>query len=350
MTRLSVWSRRTADATIEDGDSVVYSEVDFRRWTRRFIYAIAFVVVSVMSMNVLLDPYQIFNLTSLRDSYTPNEIYNKVKYLIEHPERHDSFFLGSSRMGMFKPDVAQSAHPQRSYYNLSVLGVEIDQELAILEAIHAGGVTVRELVIGIDLYPFLVRRGHGDPAHQPHPLMSGKHDLNFGLSYLFLASYKAALSRLLHTLQPEPDIGFDFRGDGRYRLLRYERERAADPEAYLAKHLPKLGQASRPAGPPRWIEAAFQDLEQLRNWCTTHGVQTYWFIHPLHPSVLVNVAEDAVSEFRQRIFAIFGTVPDFSESPGFRDSQDYYDSKHYVPELAARIVGNLFQDRGVAGL
>lgn len=251
---------------------------------------------------------------------------------------------------MFKPDVAQSAHPQRSYYNLSVLGVEIDQELAILEAIHAGGVTVRELVIGIDLYPFLVRRGHGDPAHQPHPLMSGKHDLNFGLSYLFLASYKAALSRLLHTLQPEPDIGFDFRGDGRYRLLRYERERAADPEAYLAKHLPKLGQASRPAGPPRWIEAAFQDLEQLRNWCTTHGVQTYWFIHPLHPSVLVNVAEDAVSEFRQRIFAIFGTVPDFSESPGFRDSQDYYDSKHYVPELAARIVGNLFQDRGVAGL
>jgi hypothetical protein len=311
---------------------------DYATWTRRWLLGVCLSGLAVVSCNVLLDPYQVFNVLALRDSYTPNEIYNKLQHLLAHPQRHDAFFVGSSRMGMFEPQAAEAIHPQRSYYNLSVLGVEPREQLAMLKALRAGGVTIREVVIGIDLYPFLTRRTPGDPAHRPHPAMSEQSRLEFLSSYLFLASYGSALRRLVHTLKPEPTMAFDFQGSGRYHLLDYDAQRAVDPSAYLAKHLPPITDRTPPAGPPRWVESAFDDLDALRRWCLDNDVQAYWFVHPLHPSVLINVPDGALEVFRERIAALMGPLPDFSQDSRFLASRDYYDAKHYVPALAQQLL------------
>lgn len=316
-------------------------ERGFARWSRRWVFAVGFAAVGVVSANLLLDPYQVFNLVELRDSYAPNEIHNKIEHLLTHPGRHDAFFVGSSRMGMFEPAAAQALHPERSFYNLSVLGVEPHEQLAMLQALQAGGVAVRELVIGIDLYPFLTRRAQADPAHTPHRAMSGESRAQFLSRYLFLASYQYGIGRLAHTLAEEPSIDFDFAGTGRYHLRAYDAQRAADLQGYVAKQFPQTESTPRPQGPPVWVQQAFDELAQLRDWCRANGVETYWFIHPLHPSILVNVPDETVAAFRERILALLGPTPDFSEDPRFLSSFDYYDSKHYVPALAERLLAEV---------
>ncbi len=319
-------------------------ERGFATWARRWVFAVGVAAVGVVGTNLILDPYQVFNLVELRDSYAPNEIHNKIEHLLTHPQRHDAFLVGSSRMGLFEPAAAQAIHPERSFYNLSVLGVEPYEQLAMLQALQAGGVAVREVVIGIDLYPFLTRRAQADPSHTPHRAMSGESRWEFLSRYLFLASYQYGIGRLAHTLAEEPSIVFDFAGTGRYYLRAYDAQRAADLQGYVAKQFPQTQSTPRPQGPPVWVQQAFDELEQLRDWCRANAVQANWFIHPLHPSILVNVPDGTVAAFRERILTLLGPTPDFSEDQRFLSSNDYYDSKHYVPALAERLLGEVLED------
>lgn len=313
-----------------------------RRWSGWLVTAVAAWTALLLTVNLLVDPFQVFGLLPLRDSYGPNEMLNKYRHLAAHPERHDAFLVGSSRMGAYEPATANRLRPGRRYYNLGVLGSRPAEQLALLQALRAAGVTIREVVVGLELYPFLTPRPPDALTYRLPPEVTGEARLAFYLAYLWHVDYSRLLSRVGHHFHAQPQMRFDFTGTGRYVLAGLERERAADPVAYRQRYVAERPDTARPTSPPHWLESGFADLARLRDWLRAQQINAVYFIHPLHPGDLTNVAVTAPAEFVHRVRQLVPDVRDFSQEARFLASRDYYDYKHYTPAVADGILQALF--------
>jgi len=302
----------------------------------------------LLTLSLLVDPFQVFGLLPLRDSYGPNEMLNKYRHLAAHPVRHDAFFVGSSRMGAFDPARAATLRPQRRYYNLGVLGSRPAEQLALLQALYTAGVTIREVVVGLELYPFLTPPPRDTLTYRLPPEVTGESPLTFYLAYLWQVDYPRLVSRVIHQFHPAPQMRFDFTGTGRYLLTGLERERAADPVAYQQRYVADRTDTLRPDGPPPWRDNAFADLARLREWLQAQDITAFYFIHPFHPGDLTNVPVTAPAEFAQRLQRLLPEVRDFSRDARFLSSRDYYDYKHYTPAVADAIMQALFAPSSTA--
>ena len=313
----------------------------FNRWVLVGVYGVLF---GVMALNAIIDPYRVFRLVEWGSGYTDNERYNKVAHLIDHVDQHDAFIVGSSRMGLYDPNDLNQLRPGRDYYNLAAFGGSAQDALLMLRAIQAHGVIIREVVFGIDLFPFLEPPGEVTPAYRHHPAASGQSYAAFFASYLFSPSVTHAFLKLQHTRMAEPDLEFDFAGNGRFYLRRWDREIAADPEAYTATAF----KASRE--PPKsrevvWNAARFDELGALMSWAEQSGVSLYVFVQPHHHSELKHYTRETLVNFQQRVSAVTGDIPDFTVHADWSLNNDwYYEPKHYRPELAREVMNALFPD------
>ena len=51
---------------------------------------------------VIVDPYNIFHPdTIVNNGVEPNKSYVKMRNVLKHPDKYDSFLFGSSRVGFF---------------------------------------------------------------------------------------------------------------------------------------------------------------------------------------------------------------------------------------------------------
>jgi len=181
----------------------------WRRWNRGILAAVLLVASSVVAMNVLVDPYQVFRVIEYRNGFAPNEWDNKFDWLSAHPEQADILLLGSSRMGLFDPRWLEAQYPGRRAYNFSKLAARPSDIARLLPALERAGLAPREIILGIDVFPFLSRNGDRGPAHFDPPFISGESRAKFLSRYLFLASFLQSGLRLNHQRQPLPELVFD---------------------------------------------------------------------------------------------------------------------------------------------
>ena len=142
----------------------------------------------------------------------------------------------------------------------------------------------------------------------------------------------------------EPDLEFDFEGNGRFYLRRWDREIAADPEAYAATAFKASHQPPR-ARQALWNTARFDELHALVAWAEQSGVALYVFVQPHHHSELKRYTPETLTVFHRKVRAVTGDLPDFTRHADWSRNNDwYYERKHYRPELAREVVRALFMD------
>ena len=326
---------------MSDNGQAVRAHRRFNRWVLVGVYG---VFGCVMALNAIIDPYRVFHWVEWGSGYTDNERYNKVAHLIAHVARHDAFIVGSSRMGLYDPNDLNQLRSGRDYYNLATFGGSAQDALLMLRAIQSHGVAIREVVFGIDLFPFLEPPGEVTPAYRHHPEASGQSYSAFFTSYLLSPSVTHAFLKLQHTRMAEPDLEFDFEGNGRFYLRRWDREIAADPEAYAATAFKASHQPPR-ARQALWNTARFDELHALVAWAEQSGVALYVFVQPHHHSELKRYTPETLTVFHRKVRAVTGDLPDFTRHADWSRNNDwYYEPKHYRPELAREVVRALFMD------
>ena len=314
--------------------------MDYSTWNRRLLRYVLGVVATILVFNVLVDPYEIFRLVSYRSGFAPNERFNKVEYLLAHPDKYDSFIVGSSVMGLFDPRVMESKRPGQHVYNLSFLRGTPAEVLATLRTLKARSVRIQEIVMGIDVFPFIESSEYVEPFRRPHPAVSGESAAAFYLSYMFTSGIIQGINRLSHAFEPQPKIAFDLRGTGEYHLLSYEREIHSDQSAFIKRQMSPIPDEKRAKFV--WVQKRFDELQALKNWLDAGGIRAEFFIHPLHHSTLNLIEQSSMTEFRSKVVAILGKVPDYSRADRItEDDRNYYDRKHYRPFVAEAILAQI---------
>jgi hypothetical protein len=318
------------------------------KWNKWIIAGIAASVSGVIGFNLLVDPYDVFGGNLLRPYYSFNERYNKIQFLVETEKgRYDSYLVGSSVMGAFDPDVANRLRPGQSYYNLSYLGGMPSEAFASLRVLHDQGHPIKEIVMGIDVFPFHRIENDGGFDKRPHPMVSGESSLAFHTDYLFASSLFHGLSKILNDGTEDPAVVFDVRNGGMYRLTAYDRDIQKDHAGFTAKHVRRDDASKSGAAGIVWIESRFQNFREFNDWLKANNIKATFFIHPFNHFVRDFISTEEMQEFKSRIAEIVGKpVTDLSMRKDITDNDLlYYDLKHYRPVVANQILTELLTSK-----
>jgi hypothetical protein len=310
-----------------------------RKWRNFNLLLVAIVSLwffASITINLVIDPYYVFQVSDLGPGFTPNQRFNKVNHVIEHKHTYNAFLLGSSRMGVFPVDKLNAAYMQYNFYNLSVYGGNAKDALIMLRYLKREGINVKKVIIGIDLFPFLLDEDETTPAYRHHPGAINQSTLSFYLNYMFQPSLYHSYIKLLDSHGTTPKVIFDFHNSGRMYFIEKERLIKADQTSFISKNFMRDGRKPVDAS---FVERRFDDLVNLRDWLTHNNVDTSFFITPHHELELQAFTPNVYKTFLHRVTDILGPIPNFT---GYRDwsfnSALYYDKRHFRPVVARQIL------------
>lgn len=140
----------------------------------------AAIVLSMVLLNAWIDPYNIFHVKEPRaNGIEPNRNYLKTKYIIEHPNKYDSFIVGASRIGYMDVNKMENGN----YYNMTYSGGTMYEFLQTLKTFLDKGVHIKHIVLEVDESSCKPRNFHDNLGSQrPYPV---KNKLDFYKMYLF---------------------------------------------------------------------------------------------------------------------------------------------------------------------
>ena len=88
-----------------------------------------------------------------------------------------------------------------------------------------------------------------------------------------------------------------------------------------------------------FIQERFLELAELKRWLDANGVKSRFWINPMHRSNMATLSDTSIQEFREKVVAAIGDVPDYTKRVDFCDDDTlFYEWKHFRPVAAAQIL------------
>jgi len=306
---------------------------NWREWNKWAVAGIIAAAAFVPAFNYLVDPFDVFGSRLLKPGYSLNQRYLKVEHVLADKARYNAFLVGSSAIGLLDPQKASEMRPGMHYYNLGFLGGTHSEVYKVLRALKAAGVQIDEVTVGIDVFPFVQSDTPGDMLH--HPLVEGISRTTFFTRYLFASTVWQGLNKIEHNFRQHPSIVYDIDHSGQYFLVEYDRQIAADHDAYISTKFRATNAAVTPKRVP-WVDSRFDEFEAFVQWLNRERIEAVFFIHPFHHSRRMLFPDEAMAEFRKRIEDAVGhPVKDYSGTRSITDDdRNYYDKRHYRKHVA----------------
>lgn len=289
-------------------------------------------VTSAVSINLVVDPFGVFDTSSLPDGPSSNERYRKIEHLQAHPGQYTHLIFGSSRSGMTPPAWVDELTGDTTY-NLSVFSASPTDMQLLYRGFRDIDGPPRAVTIGLDAMAFLSEPDDSDLSRRHHPSALPTPAVSYWLDYLLAPSIVPTLDKL--AARSEPDISFDW-SHGTYALDGKDREIAADHEGYIRITF------------ENWVPRQFDDTMDREEWSVLEiwlaelendGVEVTLFLQPMH------------HQWRQRMEPLLASLSPLLEqlpnlidlsAAGANDNRLWYEQRHYRPVLARQLMSQLY--------
>ena len=296
------------------------------------LFLIAILPVAVY--NYALDPYGIFNDTSLNlgyePGYEPNQHYAKMRHLVNDDHSWDSYLFGSSRVGKINPDLISSGN----YYNMNYSEGVPGEHLADIKILLEKGIPVKNVMIGLDNSSYTI-----SPEDHADQIMRHGYDVSFIKRLQFQIKYLCSIPRFsimkyIRQTMDDSMIVFDILGNGMQRLERVDEKIEKNIEAHVkGERFKALGR-----GPfdnvseddhMRLMEDVLRDIAEIVRLSEEHDFNLYIFINPIHKFYYVQHSPHVFLMFKEKLAGI----TDYWDFSGFNsittDNYYYYETSHY---------------------
>ena len=117
------------------------------RFIKKIIVYSIFIFLFCATIFAYIDPYNVYHWRNIRDNgIEPNKNYIKTKYLINNPDKFDTYILGSSRVGAIHVEKMNNCKA----YNMTYSQANFEEELETLEVLINKNVNISSVYIGVD--------------------------------------------------------------------------------------------------------------------------------------------------------------------------------------------------------
>ncbi len=287
--------------------------------------------------NYEVDPYGVIKGDMDAQITEPNEHYLKMKYILDYPDKYDSFLFGSSRVG--KIDVNKISHSD-NWYNFAyseAVPSEIANDLQIL---LDNNVTIKKVIVGVDELSYLIP----EEVHENHSLAKPyMNKLNPFLSYLFL---KPSIPLLKQMLSADTS---QFYTPGTYNIIYKTGNFSPNKKDEFIEKNPKIHARNPAFESPYWkpyfeedINGTIKDIEKIKQICLENGIESIFFINPMYKVTYVNAVSYNFFNFLEEL----STVTWFYDFSGLNQTTtnefNFYESSHYRPFIGDKIINSMF--------
>ena len=297
-----------------------------KRFLRKLAPFAIFILLMEIAIPMIVDPYNVFHWSEIRDNgVEPNSNYIKMKYILENPEKFDSFLFGSSRTGFV--DVERI--PEGRWYNMSYSEGLPDEHLENLKELIENGIIPKNIMIGVDnISCFVDPTLHENQFYRiPYPR---ENKLSFYANYFSIRGVIKSLDVILNHEVTDPDyVERYYRSGSSNRNVQVENDWESDApywEDYYTNE----------------ISNAVGDFVYIRDICDEYGINLIVFSNPIY---YTTYQHSATYGYNLYLYWLAEYV-DFYNFSGINDvtvNQDnYIETSHYNMEVGDMIIDRIF--------
>ncbi len=303
-----------------------------KKFICRVIVFILLAAVLLIPVNVVVDPFNVFHARRIRDNgVEPNANYIKTKYVIENPEKFDSYLFGSSRVGFLDVEKMTGG----TYYNMTYSeGLPYEHYLT-LKAMIAGGEIPKNVLVGVDdISCFVDPKFHNDQLYRlSYPYDGTLVDkAGFYLRYCDTITTIRSLPVIKAHGEPDESVTESYyrTGTGRGNTDTRTFDEDQDIPYWEDYYAPR-------------IDEALQEIAELRALCEENGIRLVVFTNPLHATTYRKDLEYGYLEFLEKL----AEVTPYYNFSGFNDvtcdNGYYHETSHYSTAAGDLMVRAMFE-------
>lgn len=304
-------------------------------YTNLIIFLI--IICCVCLYNYKLDPYGMWKEDYSNQVLEPNKNYIKTKYILNNPDKYDSFIFGSSRVGAIEAELI----PNGNYYNMTYSQGLPAEWLDNVETFLENGVRIKNVIIALDDFSFTV-----DPSsHYKEPLRIPYSKLNN--PFKFFKYYLLRDPNDLYNRETIKGDKINHRDGANMDLYGTGRgfNTFSDEIKYLSEITDEELKADRYNNPTVYfdlnrISKTIEEIQSLKDLCIDNNINLTVIFNPIHHTTYEAIDKDILKDALTEL----AKVTDFWNftSPNSISSNNYYwlETSHY-----RLIVGRMILER-----
>lgn len=282
---------------------------------------------------MLVDPYNVFHPLDIRDNgVEPDKNYIKMVYILQNPQKFDSYMFGSSRVSSIHTEKLEG----EKCYNMTYSSAVVWEHLDNVKTMIANNVKIKKIYVGLDsmAYTMNTRGREDDPLRQSYEY-SKAHPLRFLLSHLDTANvFRSLNTSRKHKVNPEfGRIFYEYGWSMDYDL--------PGMDYYIgAWSQPSIGDS--PDADVQF-DKALDSVRELKSICDENDIELVVFLHPVLFKAYIASKPQRYQEFMKEL----AQITDYYNFSGVNDItvdySNYTDPSHYTAQIGDILI-NVFNN------
>lgn len=304
----------------------------------RIFFLVGLLPLGLLSaLNLVVDPYEIFQTKLFKEVGATQERYLKIEYLKKH-KVFDTFLFGGSRMGTTVPADIEAVLPGTHIYNFYVSSGNQTDNLVHGRWLLKTQPQLKTFYIQVD-WPDSVGLTKANYQYWTHPEVLGESSTGFLAQYLFLLSYNVLEFKIQNNGARKGEIK-NILESGYYDYPKRDRELASSCQDYrrsVPSFTEPVASEAVSAEQRKLIDMSMADLQQLVDEAGKKGVQVRLYTTAHHHKFLDRLNLDDYSYFLTKLahiapfwnFAVYSDVT--------LNDCNYYEPSHYIRSVAPQL-------------
>ncbi|NFS28346.1 hypothetical protein FDF12_00825 [Clostridium botulinum] len=298
------------------------------------IFFITILIVSICFFNYKLDPYGIWKTSFKYQVLEPNKNYAKTQFVLNNPEKYDSFIFGSSRVGHIETNLLHDG----KYYNMTYSVGTQHEWLGTIKTFINNDVKIKNIILGIDDFSFTFdpKNNNNDLLRVPYQNLDYKEKFNKYLLRNPIDTYNLNTIRTLingnYCFNKNDDIletGVTYGNDD---------EILSDIENHVND--PKFNNPANFFGVNR-ISESIDEMNEIISLCKDNNINLYVFFNPIN-KITYESNKEVTEEFKEQLQKIT-SYWDFSGYNDITTNNFYwYETSHYRNIVGKMIMEKMF--------
>lgn len=299
-----------------------------KRFAIGFIIAVLVLFSGVCLYNYKVDSFGIFRGDFSRPRNEPNQHFVKMRYLINNPDKYDSYCFGSSRVGNIDLTKIDDGY---KYYNMTYSEGLPAEWLTDVKLMLKNKITIKRVILGIDDFSFRINPKSHHTQYLRIPYQ--KKNLHTYLTYLLKAPPSSS---------PFNENGsvFDIYKTGRPLHEKPDMAIEENPEKHITD--PKFKEPCLVRG--NLMKETLSTLKELKLLADSNDIELIVFINPIHKTTYFSNPVSEFNEFKRGLVEI----TDYYDFSGLNkittNNYNYYETSHYRPLVGDLIVERIFHE------
>lgn len=303
-----------------------------RKFVKTVLIYFVISVVIICGIAFCIDPYNVLHWKNIRNNgVEPNKNYIKTRYLIENPDKFDSYILGSSRVGAIHTEKIAGER----VYNLTYSEGTPTEQFETIKCLIDNGVNIKNIYIGIDSLSYTLdayfHRGTG--MHSTY--MELKNPIKFLETYFNPNTNIAALE----TIRENSEIaGFD----GFYEY-GWDFDYGLGYKEDWEYSVPSIGTSYR-------FFETLDEISQIKSLCEANGIGLILWTNPMYITTYEESVNQGYLFFLEELAKITGFYNFSGINDITTDYRNYLDSSHYNAEVGDMMIDVIWNGKKFEGL